>query len=139
MTYWTMSRPSYQDIDNLTRGQISIPENISSGNYYALEIEEPPNETEEWDIVKVLDDKETDTQALAFKRDDDIVISYRDSQEAQDWFDTDLDYSVMGGNKEPSKTRANQERLSDPANIKGRLINFKISPRKYVSIFFIII
>jgi len=121
MTYWDMSDFSYKDIGEITGGKITSPEDISTGDYTSLKIKSTPTESEKWDIVKALDDEETDTQALAFKKDDEIVISYRGSQEAQDWFDTDPDYLVMGGNKEPSKTRANNERLSDPANIKGTL------------------
>lgn len=121
MTHWKISDLAYDDLTVLTEGGITNPEEINSGNYYTFEIEKTPAETEEWELVKALDDEETDTQALTFKKDDEIVISYRGSQEAQDWFDTDPDYLVMGGNKEPSKTRANKERLSDPANIKGTL------------------
>src|SRR5699024_7717464 len=88
----------------------------------SLYVDSTPSEQKRWDIVKALDDEETDTQALAFKKGDEIVISYRGSQEAQDWFGTDPDYLVVGGNMEPSKTRINSEIVSDAQNSSGTLI-----------------
>src|SRR5699024_958380 len=80
MTYWDMSRYSYRDIEQLTNGKFTNPEDFTT-RPYSFYVDVSPTETEKWDIVKALDDKETDTQALAFKKDDQIVISYRGSQE----------------------------------------------------------
>lgn len=113
MTYWKMSDLSYRDIKQLTGGQMTTPEDVTPADYYGLNIQTTPTETEEWELVKVLDDEETDTQALTFKKDDKIVISYRGSQEAQDWVNTDPDYLVLGRNKEPSETRIEQEKIKD--------------------------
>src|SRR5699024_1997250 len=85
MTYWKMSDLSYRVIKQLTGGQMTTPVDVTPEDYYCLNIQTTPTETEEWELVKVLDDEETDTQALTFKKDDQIVISYRGSQEAQDW------------------------------------------------------
>ena len=133
MTYWSMSRRSYLDIDELTDGRFTKPENVTAKDYPSLYVDSTPSEQKRWDIVKALDDEETDTQALAFKKGDEIVISYRGSQEAQDWFGTDPDYLVVGGNMEPSKTRINSEILSDAQNSSRTLSmpNAKETPKDY--------
>lgn len=129
-----MSQPplSYNNIKELTGGEVSTPEELKSRSY-STKIDVSPTETEEWDIVKALDDKETDTQALAFKKGDEIVISYRGSQEPRDWLVTDPDYLVVGGNMEPSKTRINSEILSDAQNSSRTLSmpNAKETPKDY--------
>src|SRR5699024_4782329 len=96
MVYWDMSKRDYRDIESLTDGTLNDISYIDIEEYYhKLKIQNQPNSTEEWDIVRVLDDKETDTQALAFKKGDEIVIAYRGSQELKDWIDTDSNYLVL--------------------------------------------
>src|SRR5699024_4108194 len=109
------------------------PEDISPRDYTSLKIKSSHTETGEWDIVKALDDEETDTQALAFKKDDEIVISYRGSQGPRDRLVTDPEYLVVGGNMETSKTRINSEILSDAKNSSRTLSmpNAKETPKDY--------
>lgn len=115
MAYWDMSDMSYDDIEVLTGGKFTNPENITPENHPSLYVETTPTKQKRWDIVKALDDKETDTQALAFKKDDQIVISYRGSQEPQDWLITDPEYLIAGRNMEPSKKRIKMEENIDVA------------------------
>src|SRR5699024_10478326 len=96
-------------MNEIEDGNFTKRKNGRAKDYPSLSDDTTPSEQKRWDIVKALDDEETDTQALAFKKGDEIVISYRGSQEAQDWFGTDPDYLVVGGNMEPSKTRINSE------------------------------
>src|SRR5699024_704192 len=133
MTYWDMSDFSYNDIEELTDGKFSSAEDISPRDYTSLKIKSSHTETEEWDIVKALDDEETDTQALAFKKGDEIVISYRGSQEPGDGLVTDPDYFVVGGNLVLSITRINSEILSDAQNSSRTLSmpNAKETPKDY--------
>src|SRR5699024_12286781 len=93
ISYWDMSKISYDNIEILTNNEVSDIQLMNkSQEYYKFEILVTPTRLEEWDIVRVLDDKETDTQALAFKKGDEIVIAYRGSQEMKDWIDTDANY-----------------------------------------------
>lgn len=122
ISYWDMSKRSYDNIEILTNNEVSdIQLMNNSQEYYKFEILVTPTRLEEWDIVRVLDDKETDTQALAFKKGDEIVIAYRGSQEMKDWIDTDANYLVLNSHQSPTKTRARQEAMRDPTNIKGTL------------------
>src|SRR5699024_6343823 len=84
MTYWKMSDLSDKDIESLTIDEIKNLKAFTSKSYL-LYVESSPSEQKRWDVVIALDDEETDTQALAFKKDDQIVISYRGSQELRDW------------------------------------------------------
>src|SRR5699024_10429270 len=117
-------------IDELTDGRFTKPENVTAKDYPSLYVDSTPSEQKRWDIVKALDDEETDTQALAFKKGDEIVISYRGSQEAQDCCGTDLDYLVVGEHMEHSKSRINSEIRADAQNRSGTLImsNAKKTP-----------
>ena len=74
-------------------------------NYFNIKIYETPDYKVNWKLVKVLDDKQTSTQAYAFKKDDEIVLAYRGSQEAHDWIDTDGNYLVLNANKTPAETQ----------------------------------
>ena len=112
MTYWKMSDLSYKDIESLTIDEIKNPKEFTSKSY-SLYVESSPSEQKRWDIEKALDDEETDTHALAFKKDDQIVISYRSSQELRDWFVTDPGYLILEGNTEPSDTRIQHEKKRD--------------------------
>lgn len=105
LTYIEMSKRAYWDIVTITGGELN---NIDDVNI-KVELPVNPNRRETWQIVKVLDDKETSTQAFAFKKGDEIVLAYRGSQEGQDWVDTDGNYLVLGANRTPSETRAFQE------------------------------
>ncbi|UOK58952.1 hypothetical protein MGI18_08070 [Bacillus sp. OVS6] len=66
------------------------------------------NGPEGWIVVDVIDDKETELQAMAVKKGNQIVIVYRGSQEFKDWL-VDADYLVLRGDQEPSKTRLQLE------------------------------
>lgn len=119
ITNWDMSRLSYRDLESLTQG--SINKFDSNSQYPEIKIQVTPDFTEKWELVRVLDDKETDTQAFAFKKDDEIVIAYRGSQELQDWIDTDANYLVLNSNRTPSETRVKLEATNDSSNIRGTL------------------
>ncbi|MBA4535926.1 hypothetical protein H1Z61_01910 [Bacillus aquiflavi] len=122
MTYWHMSDKSYYSIEELTGGGVKDIKHINTGQIeYKLKVPVAPDINEKWEIVRVLDDKETDTQALAFKKGDEIVIAYRGSQELQDWVDTDGNYLVLNGNRPPSETRAMKETAGYSYSIKGNL------------------
>src|SRR5699024_6946439 len=96
ISYCDMSKRSYDNIEILTNYEVSDIQLMNNRQeYYKLEILVTTTSLEEWDIVRVLDDKETDTQALAFKKGDEIVIAYRGSQEMKDWIDTDSNYLVL--------------------------------------------
>src|SRR5699024_1355813 len=63
----------------------------------------------------------------------EILICYRGSQEPRDWLVTEPNYSVVGGNMEPSKTRINSEILSHAQNSSRTLSmpNAKETPKDY--------
>jgi hypothetical protein len=110
-TYQEMSKEAYWSINDLTHGEIkNIDEINQRNNNFTMKIPKTDTQKETWEIVRVLDDKETDTQALAFKKEDEIVIAYRGSQGLHDWFDTDKNYLVLNANRLPSRTRMAQER-----------------------------
>src|SRR5699024_5118688 len=81
MTYWSMTRRSYLDIDDVTDGTFTKPENVTAKDDPSLYVDSTPSEENRWDIGKALDDEETASLALAFKKGDEIVISYRGAQE----------------------------------------------------------
>src|SRR5699024_2471412 len=106
---------------------------VTAKDYPSLYVDSTPYGQKRCDIVIGLDDEETDTQALAYNKGDEIVISYRGSLESIDWLVTNPDYSVVGGNMEPSKTRINSEILSDAQNSSRTLSmpNAKETPKDY--------
>ena len=122
LTYLEMSKRSYWDINRLSGGVLNNLDDINiNKEFHVIDFPETPNFEKEWEIVKVLNDKETDTQAYAFKKDDEIVIAYRGSQELQDWIDTDANYLVLNSNRTPSETRVKLEATNDSSNIRGTL------------------
>lgn len=122
LAYIEASKLSYLNIDELTGGAIKNIDSINiEHNYSDIIIQITPDLYETWQIVRVLNDKETDTQAYAFKKDDEIVIAYRGSKELQDWVDTDGSYLVLNSNRTPSETRVKLEATNDSSNIRGTL------------------
>ncbi|KON90032.1 hypothetical protein AF332_26610 [Sporosarcina globispora] len=81
------------------------------------------NGPEGWTVVDVIDDKETELQAMAVKKDNQIVIVYRGSQEREDWI-ADYDYLVHGGDREPSKTRLEIEMAKKHNKMTGKINEF---------------
>lgn len=109
-TYLEMSIESYESAKNGEIIRLNVNQDID-GNW----------KQEAWEIVKVLNEKETDTQAYAFKNDDKIVIAYRGSQELQDWIETDGSYLVMSSSKQPSETLKEIDYYSNHSDIKGTI------------------
>ncbi len=124
MAYWSTSSLAYDDISTVTDGRLNTIEQLNTENKtYELEVEVTPNKSETWQLVRALDDKETSTQAYAFKKGNEIVIAYRGSQELQDWFDTDPNYLVFNGNQPPALTRAKIELVKAPRSITLGIID----------------
>ncbi len=101
LTYLDMSRITYKNLQ-----------------LKKVKFKKTTNSKESWNLVRVLDDKETNTQAYAFKRENSIVIAYRGTQEKHDWV-TDLNYLFLKSNQTPLKTRALLEAKLDAANKMG--------------------
>jgi len=103
LTYMNMSKRAYQTLEEITHKKLKVQDlNKTTVN---MNIQTTPKKKGQWQIIKALDDKRTDTQAYAFKKGDDIVIAYRGSKEIKDWVITDGDYLLFNPSSQPKDTR----------------------------------
>lgn len=112
-TYVDLSRMVYENISTIENKCIVV-----KGEYGP----------EGWIVVDAIDDKETELQAIAVKKGNQIIIVYRGSgeipSEMKDWTVTDYNYLVNGGDREPSKTRLEIEMAKQLNNMTGKINEF---------------
>ncbi|UAL53461.1 hypothetical protein LIT32_06645 [Bacillus sp. CMF21] len=122
-TYVDLSRMVYENISTIKNKCIVV-----KGEYGP----------EGWIVIDVIDDKETELQAMAVKKGNQIIIVYRGSgeipsvsdmltgklKELEDWTVTDYNYLVNGGDREPSKTRLEIEMAKKHNKMTGKINEF---------------